>query len=810
MLTRTTSWTVAAAALFLTGCNSTVSAPPTTTPPITPAITDSYVVTSSNRLVGFNVGGTGAIQISNAITGLAAGETVLDIAFRPRDGLLYGLVTGAGFASPRIVSIDPSTGVASAVSSLAADTTDASAPFAGLLGSKFSIDFNPVPDRLRVVSDSGQNLRINADTGATITDTGLSLNGAGAGASGTAYTNAFNAACRTQQFVVDPATDRLLQQNPPNDGLLTAIGGFGVDVEVVNGFDIVTAANGANTALGLFTTTTGSGDDAVTSTDLYTVSTSTGAATPTATLTLADGETATGFAARAQSRTPAQAPGELVGITADGGHVSFNRGSPSKLCTSGAISGLPDGTDLLGIDTRPATGVILGVGSDNRLYTLSNTGAASLYCALAADPADSTAPLSVLPTGTTFGVGFNPVPDRLRVVAGNGQNLRINPNPNLADQCLVTTDTDISGAGALSGVAYTNSIPAAASTTLYAIDADAGALVSLASPNSGAATSTGSLAIAAGVSNVDAFLIDGRNNSALLAGSAAGAAASTLYTIDLGSGAATMVGAVGGGLGTTAAASLRGLALTTGTTLKVYALTSDNHLLSFSQAGNALTPNAATDLTITGIASGEQLLGIDVRPANGLLHAVSSLNRIYVINTSTGLATLASTLNTSLSSGALFGADFNPTVDRLRVVDNTGSNLRINVGTGATTVDTALSGTGIVAAGYTNSYAGATTTTLYDLDATTLYTQLPPNAGTLNAVGALGVTASGDAGLDIAGGANGLVLAAIRTAGGSGPSDLYRINLATGAATAVGIAGDTAQIGPDGGTQVRSLAIELR
>ena len=86
------------------------------------------------------------------------------------------------------------------------------------------------------------------------------------------------------------------------------------------------------------------------------------------------------------------------------------------------------------------------------------------------------------------------------------------------------------------------------------------------------------------------------------------------------------------------------MVLNTGTNLRVHALTADNHLLSFSQANNVFQPNTVTDLAITGLSTGEDLLGVDVRPANGMLYGVSSLNRVYVINTTTGLATLSSTL----------------------------------------------------------------------------------------------------------------------------------------------------------------------
>lgn len=823
MAMRHMSWTAAAAALFLIGCDNqdTIPAAPPAPPP-PPAVTDSYVLTSANRIAGFNAAGTGAFQVSAAISGLAEGETVLDIAFRPADGLLYGLVSGG--TAPRIVTIDPSTGVTTAVSTLVADAGDLTAPFTGLDGTAFGIDFNPVPNRLRVISDAGQNLRINVDDGSTITDT--NLNGAATSAAATAYTNAFNAACRTQQFVIDPASDRLFQQNPPNDGVLTTIGALGVDAVSIGGFDVSTTQAGVNTALAVLNTADGSG--------LYTINTATGEATLAAALTLAEGETAAGFATRAQSRTPPQAAGELFAVSSAGTWGTFMRGSPAKLCTTGDVSGLPADVSLLGIDTRPATSQIVGLGSDNTLYTVTNAGVATELCDLAADPADVTAPFATLPTEASFGVGFNPVPDRLRVIASSGENLRINPTPNGAGQCLVITDTTISGATSVTTAAYTNAIAGTASTALYGVDSGTDSLVRIGNdpangiandpgnPNSGVATTIGSLGLG-DVDGIDAMLIDSRTNGVLLATAAPEATASTLYTVNLGTGAATSVGTIGGGSGTTALAPVVGMALTTGSSLRVHALTADNHLLTFTQAANVLQPNAATDLTITGLTSGEDLVGIDVRPANGLLYALSTLGRIYVVNTTTGLATLASTLAadptdlsapfTALAAGATFGIDFNPVPDRLRVVDTLGNNLRINVTLGATITDgthNGAAGSGVIAAGYTNSFAGSTSTTLYNLDATQLYTQVPPNNGTLVLVGATGVTANGDAGLDIAGGANGVVLAAIRTAGGAGPSDLYRINLATGAATPVGVAGGTAVIGAPSSAQVRSLAIDVR
>lgn len=812
MAMRNLSWTAVAAAIFLAGCDNQLTFPEETT--------DSYVATSANRLVGINRAAPGSIRVSLPIGGLTAGESVADVAFRPNDGLLYALVVNG--TSGRIVTLDQQTGAATAVSTLTADATDATEPFAGLNGTSFGIDFNPVPDRLRVISNTGQNLRINVATGATITDG--ALNGAGTSATSTAYTNAFNAACRTMQFAIDPATDTLFQQNPPNAGTLVTVGGLGVDVTSTGGFDVATSAAGGNTAQAVFNTATGVG--------LYTVNTATGAATLVGTIGLNAGETARGFATRSLASTPTQAAGDVVGLSTSGQLVSFNRGAPAKTCTRATVSGIPTGTTVLGIDVRPASGQIVALGSDNTLYTIGSNNVAAPLCPLVTDPTDVTLPFSALPAGASYGVGFNPVPDRLRVTTSTGLNLRINANPNAAGQCLVITDTAISGATAVTGAAYTNSIAGAGSTALYGIDSGADTLVRIGNdpangvmgdpgnPNSGVATTIGSLGIG-DVGSTDAFLIDNRSNSLLLATGATGATASTFYTVDIATGAATSAGTVGGGAGTAAVDPLIGMVQSAGNAVRIFALTTDNTLLSFTQANNAFQPNAVTSLPITGLTTGEELLGIDLRPANGTLYAVSSLGRVLVINTSTGVATLSSMLAAdatdttapfvALAAGATFGIDFNPVPDRLRVVDTNGNNLRINVATGGTLTDGVHNGaatTGVLAAAYTNSFAGTTSTTLYNLDASQLFTQVPPNDGTLVLVGNTGVTAVGDVGFDIAGGANGLALAAISPA--AGPSNLYRINLTTGAATALGVAGGTARIGAPGAAQVRSIAIDVR
>ena len=229
----------------------------------------------------------------------------------------------------------------------------------------------------------------------------------------------------------------------------------------------------------------------------------------------------------------------------------------------------------------------------------------------------------------------------------------------------------------------------------------------------------------------------------------------------------------------------------------IFGLTTTNALVTFD---SALPGSASAPVAITGLATSEQMIGIDIRPATGSLWGLSSSSRLYTLNPSTGAATFVSALSTPLA-GSRFGIDFNPVVDRLRVVSSSGQNLRINVDTGAVTVDMPLNGavSSIVANAYTNNVAGAAATTLYGINSSTdaLYIQNPPNNGTQTLVGALGFDSTALIGFDISG-SNGTAFASL-TNGDLGKSALYTISLATGAATLVGnfgIGGNTAIAAP--------------
>ena len=226
-------------------------------------------------------------------------------------------------------------------------------------------------------------------------------------------------------------------------------------------------------------------------------------------------------------------------------------------------------------------------------------------------------------------------------------------------------------------------------------------------------------------------------------------------------------------------------------------LTTTNSLVTFDSAtpGTVAAPTA-----ITGLQLNETILGIDFRPADHALYGLGSTSRLYRLDPTTGAATQIGSAGAFTLSGTAFGFDFNPTVDRIRVVSNIGQNLRLNPNDGTlTATDTPLAYAAgdanagapprIVGSAYTNNFAGATTTTLFAIDASLdiLATQNPPNAGTMNTVGALGFNTSDLVGLDVSP-LTGVSFASL-TAPTGVRSQLFTIDLGNGAASLIGTIG---------------------
>lgn len=192
-----------------------------------------YAVMSLHQVLTFQTGSPSTVQNSVALSGLALGEVVVGCGVRPADGKFYILALG-GAGVARLYTVVPSTGVATPGAYL--NQT--------LSGFFLGMDFNPVADRIRLVSDSAENLRVNPTTGDVTVDTPIAY-AAGDPNSGTfpalfsiGYSNNVAGAGSTALFGIDSGTDALVLQNPPTAGTLNTVGSLGSDVGGVSGFDV--------------------------------------------------------------------------------------------------------------------------------------------------------------------------------------------------------------------------------------------------------------------------------------------------------------------------------------------------------------------------------------------------------------------------------------------------------------------------------------------------------------------------------------------------------------------------------------------
>lgn len=218
----------------------------------------------------------------------------------------------------------------------------------------------------------------------------------------------------------------------------------------------------------------------------------------------------------------------------------------------------------------------------------------------------------------------------------------------------------------------------------------------------------------------------------------------------------------------------------------IYGVDETNNLVTFDSA----SPGTFLSSTqITGVA--DSLAALDFRPLNNVLYALGSDKIVYTVNTVTGAATAVSAV--LALTGTQYGFDFNPTVDRIRIVTNNNENYVFNPNTGSLTNaanvayaagDPNFGATNIdvTALAYQSSTFGADSTTsqLYAIDtATGVLDKQANSAGTLTTVGSLGVNLGSRTSFDILG----------SDAFAFNGTTLYNVNLGTGALTASGNTG---------------------
>lgn len=414
--------------------------PPTTSPPTATLDIPFYALSGGTRLDAYSTKDPATRTASVSITGLQSGERILAMDFRPGTGQLYGVSSGS-----RIYVINQNTG--------AAHVIGAGAFTPALGGNVVSFDFNPTVDRIRLVTSTGQNLRLHPETAAVAATDGSVNGAAGATLTGVAYTNNVAGATATSLYAINTQNQQLYLINPPNNGTLVPVGNLNLNVSGDGGFDIdakTGTALGLNSVNGIPT--------------LFTVNLTTGAARALATYNTSLNYTGLAI--------PTRPVAYIVSNVITGLDATFNTlyiidpSDPNSVTTKN-VTGIGVGESTIGVDFRPATGqlytIIVGRNrSSSRLYTIDlGTGAATRV-------ADLNANADVIRSGN---FDFDPVTDMIRLVSSYGQNLRVNPTTGFttADPILgnpVGDNRPISPRA----IAHDNNFVGATTTTLYGID----------------------------------------------------------------------------------------------------------------------------------------------------------------------------------------------------------------------------------------------------------------------------------------------------------------------------------------------------
>jgi hypothetical protein len=452
----------------------------------------------------------------------------------------------------------------------------------------------------------------------------------------------------------------------------------------------------------------------------------------------------------------------LVGVTnSNQMFMMANVSAPSTTTSLVNITGMAANQNMVGIDYRPATGELYGLGynpltGDAQLYTISNSGLAT---------AVGTAAVLNLGTSMSGSIGFdfNPTVDRIRVVGENGKNYRLHPTTGAivatdGDLQFAVADPNFGGTPSIGAIGYTNSYIGATTTLLVGYDETLNAITTQNPPNAGTLNTVGSSMISINPLNSSVGMDIYKDpvtlvNTAYLSANTGISNSDNLYTVNLTTGATTLLGTIGSGIDVRDIAIVINRTQTPVSGKLIYAMQAGtSNMISFDSDN----PRFIRDMkAITGITAGQTIVGLDFRPATFGLYAMgynstSMEYQLYTIDAMTGAATAVNMTPgmINLGAGGHIGVDFNPQADRLRVTSTANNtSYRINPIDGTisatdmsfayvTTDMNAMFKANIGSVAYTNSYKGATSTAMYGIDDSLgVFVKVdPPNDGKINTI----------------------------------------------------------------------------
>ncbi len=667
-----------------------------------------YGLQTDNTLVSFPAASPGTVSTVGVISGVTAGQTLVGMDFRPATGELFALGYDQPTSTARLYTLNLVTAVATPVG-----PGDFTLALGAESAANIGVDFNPTVDRIRVVSaDINADFRLNQITG-TVAATDGSLAyapgdpnvGRNPNVGAVAYTNSYLGATSTTLYDVDlvpntpvgNTTVILATQNPPNAGILNTVSSDpGQPAQLVD-LDIdvyTTLSTGAQTgyAVARYDIAPGASVNL-----LGTINLATGAIVNTGPVGPGPTPTPVVDIAVLIDRTLPAVTGNIAWAlqTTQNAFVTFDTDNPTFIRSLRPITGITE-PQIAGFESRPATGELFAMGYDAgteaaRLYNVNPmTGVAT---AIGAGP--------VVLTGLGAGpivFDFNPTVDRIRVESVSGKNFRLNPN----DGAIAATDGDLAYAvgdirfgtvPTIGSGAYTNSFGGSSSTVLYTIDEALNQLNNQTPANAGTQNTVGPLGLlldpADRTNDLDIRYQPGvitANFAFLTANVVGGGGFDNLYTVNLTSGMASLVGRIGGGI------AVRDFAIRLPRALVWTGAVS----VEWNEAGNWLpmeVPQELSNVTIPGeVPNNPTLLGSGVA------------NMLTIANG--GVLTLGSTsdltLNSNIVNNGTLAGDFSSSTlfvkPSLQTISGTGAttfgNLRVINAAGAA-LDMAGSGASV-------------------------------------------------------------------------------------------------------------------
>jgi len=453
---------------------------PTLTVPV--SAPNAYLLTSNDQIVGVDLDSMEFARSVRTIpripegessNALETGEFIHDIDYRNSEGAIYALTTTG--TKGRIIRIDPSSGGMLRISELPTNLEN---------NVSYTIDFDPVEDRLRVIDSDGTTLVVDVMTGES-----QPVSDSPSGVTGAAHTDEFDSTGRkTQLFTLDAANNRLNLPSSTSTKTLLA----DTTIQSIDGYDINPANN-----TGLALLSVGG------SQQFYNIN-------PSAT-----GNAASAFA------TPPRLTGGIrykafafvttanptVTALATGNKIFTFRATQPNIVSNHVTLEFNDANDandaLIGIDFRPSDSKLYALSKDRKIYSINSDGSATRVNAL-----------TVLAPDRDYTLDFNPLKPTgslqnfLRVITAEGD---FNAEVDIENNNIKSSITTSPSGAVVKAAAYLNNFRSTSSTNLLVIDR-ASSTLNVQNIGTGALIRQSALGIVLDANSPVGFDISGRFN----------------------------------------------------------------------------------------------------------------------------------------------------------------------------------------------------------------------------------------------------------------------------------------------------------